>query len=163
MHAGGFGGSGGTLSFAYGWLRGSAPIAGAGAGAGRYTLTAEDVGESVACRVTALRVRGAIVTPSTPPSTSTATGAVENFDVGPAGPAGSTGPTGTAGPLGPTGPVGPKGDRGAAAPLPSVSCKLVKTRVRGNTRTTVKCTVREGLDASSMTFVARPGGSRSRG
>lgn len=138
-----FSGAGGTLAYTYAWLRGATPIA--GADANHYTLTADDVGATIACRVIATRVRGAIRTPSTP-STSAATGVVADFDTGPPGPPGGPGPAG------PAGPAGPKGDTGPAAPLPKVSCKLVKKKVgkKKTPKLTVKCTVKAGKAAKRV-------------
>lgn len=89
---------------------------------------------------------------------------------GPQGPAGPAGPQGEAGPkgdtgapgangsngaTGPQGPAGPKGDTGPAgknAPLPRVSCKLVRKKRQ---ITGVSCTVKAGKSASRV--VAKSG------
>jgi hypothetical protein len=107
-----YGGSG-TLVTSYAWLRGATPIA--GADSNHLTLSSDDVGATISCRVSATRVAGPVRAPAAP-QTSAATGAVADFDTGPAGPAGPGGPAGPAGPGGPAGPAGPGGPAGPAGP-----------------------------------------------
>jgi hypothetical protein len=130
----------GDLSYVYAWLRGASVIA--GADAGRLTLSSEDVGQAISCRVTATRTSGAVQAPAAP-STSTPTAAVADFATGATGQTGATGLTGATGATGPTGPVGltgptgglgaqgPKGAtgaRGPAGPVGKITCRLVKKK-----------------------------------
>ena len=90
----------GALAVSYEWLRGATPIA--GADASRLTLSAEDVGAAMSCRVSATRVAGPVRAPAAA-QTSAATAAVADFEVGPAGPGGPAGPAGPGGRDGPGG------------------------------------------------------------
>ncbi|MDO8185344.1 esterase-like activity of phytase family protein [Conexibacter sp. JD483] len=104
---GDFSGSG-TLSTAIAWLRNGSEIA--GAEGTRLTLSAEDVGATIACRVTATRRYGAVRAVSAP-ADSAATAAVADFDRGADG---QRGDTGAQGPRGDNGAQGPRGDTGSA-------------------------------------------------
>jgi hypothetical protein len=153
----------GTVATTYEWLRGAVVID--GADANRYTLSTEDVGATIACRVTSVRVSGA-VRAAAAPRTSAATAAVADFEAGAAGAAGAkgdqgdtgaAGPKGDAGvtgPAGPAGPAGPKGDTGATgatgpkgadgvARLPRVTCKV-------KSKTTITCTVKPPASANKL-------------
>jgi hypothetical protein len=110
----------GALELAYEWLRGGVPIM--GASGDTLTLSTEDVGWPIACRVTATRVAGAVRATSLP-ARSADVGPVANFDTGPQG------------------PPGPAGPRGPAGPLPRVSCKLVTKKVRGRRKQEIVCRV----------------------
>ena len=137
-----YGGTG-TLEVTYAWLRNGTPIA--GANGTQLTLSGEDVGATMACRVVGTRVVGP-VRAAADPQTSAATATVTNFDTGPVGPAGPTGPAGPDGPAGPTGPAGPAGPAGATGPqgpagaLGSVVCRLKRD---GGRITGVVCKVRD--------------------
>lgn len=75
---------------------------------------------------------------------------------GPKGDTGAPGANGANGATGPQGPAGPKGDTGAAgknAPLPRVTCKLVRKKRQ---ITGVSCTVKAGKSAARV--VASSGG-----
>lgn len=117
-----------TPRTAYQWSRANADGSDekdiTGASAATYTLTAEDVGKKVLCRVTGTDGGGSstkkstltsgpfaggavVVAKSAPPSTGT----TQAGATGPAGSAGSSSGSGTNGPAGPAGPAGP----GAAA------------------------------------------------
>lgn len=153
----------GTLRFGYAWLRGGTEIA--GADDDRHTLSSEDVGATIACRVVGTRVSGPVVATSAA-ATSAPTAAVADFDAGAPGPAGPSGPAGPAGPKGDPGargaagpngargfggPRGAKGDRGPAGPTPKVTCSLVK---RKRAITGVRCAVKA---SRASTIVARSG------
>lgn len=130
----------GLLQLAYEWLRAGAPIA--GADGPRYTLSSEDVAQTIACRVVATRVAGAVRAAALP-STSSPRGPVADFEKGAKGDPGAGGATGSAGPPGSTGaagPIGPAGPRGPAGPLGKISCSLVR---EGKSRkvTGVRCKV----------------------
>ncbi|MFT4035426.1 MAG: esterase-like activity of phytase family protein [Patulibacter sp.] len=141
----------GTVSNAYTWLRGTTEIA--GADTSRLTLSAEEIGSPITCRVTATHTAGAVVA-AAPAQESAATVAVAGVDAGPAGPAGESGATGAKGENGPTGAKGETGATGAKGAdgivrLPKVSCKL-KRRV-------IRCTVK-APDAASRVVVKSAAG-----
>ncbi len=150
-----YGGTG-ALAVSYQWLRGATLIA--GADTSRLTLSSEDVGAAIACRVAATRVAGPVRAPAAA-QTSAATAAVAGFETSPAGPQGAPGikgDSGATGAIGPTaasgsrGPAGATGPRGKSAPLPKVTCTL---RKRGGRVTGVRCTVKAG--ATTRRVVAR--------
>ena len=138
----------GTVSHAFTWLRGATVLA--GADSPRLTLSAEDVGATITCRVASTRTFGA-VRAAAAPRTSPATAAVADFDAGAAGAKGDTGNTGpkgdagAPGPKGDLGPAGPTGQRGAdgIAKLPRVTCKLKGKK-------TIACTVKAPAGATSV-------------
>ena len=166
---------------AYTWLRAGSVVA--GATDARYTLSEEDVGGAMACRVLATRVTGAVRAPSLP-GTSTPTAQVGGFPQptpGPPGPPGGQGPIGQQGPVGTPGsngtpgpqgapgaggaqgPAGAQGIQGArgvsgpAGPLPSVRCRLT-FRGTGAKRTIggISCTV--SAPATAARVAARVAG-----
>ncbi len=158
----------GAVGHAYAWLRGGAPIA--GADGSRYTLSTEDVGAAVSCRVTSTRGYGAVVAAAAPRTTAP-TAVVADFDAGSTGAGGAKGDTGAAGPKGeagssgPAGATGPKGDAGATGPvgpagkdgvakLPRVTCKLKGSK-------TITCTVKPPAGATSVK-VSRGGKTLAR-
>ena len=113
----------GALELDFQWLR--AGIAVPGADDARYELGPDDVGASVACRVQAVRVAGAVRAPADA-LTSAPAGPVAAADPGPPGPPGPAGTPGAAGlpgapgspgangPAGPQGAPGARGDQGPA-------------------------------------------------
>ena len=99
-----------AVQYSYAWLRQGAAIR--DADGPRYTLTDDDVGTSVACRVVATRVTGAVRAPSLA-ATSTPRGPVAAFA---SGVPGAQGPPGTPGPAGPQGAPGTPGSNGGEGP-----------------------------------------------
>lgn len=138
----------GTVSHRYEWLRGATVIA--GADSARLVLSAEDVGQTITCRVSSARWFGA-VSATAAARTSTATVAVADFDAGAAGTKGDVGAKGDTGAAGPTGPAGAAGPAGATGPkgadgiakLPRVTCKLKGKK-------TITCTVKAPAGATSV-------------
>ncbi len=172
----------GTLETGYEWLGGGVVLA--GADGPLYVPTSEDVGTSVACRVTRTRVAGPVRASSEAvASAPVAIGAAPTGDTGPAGPPGTPGaagpqglpgtpgqnggfgPQGAAGPEGGQGPAGPQGGQGAPGPkgatgppgpLPRVSCRLSYTG-KGTRRAVsgVRCTL--SVPAAARSVLARSG------
>jgi hypothetical protein len=118
-----------VTSFAYGWRRGGSPIG--GAATSQYTLTPDDVGEAIACAVTATNASGSATVASAPVFV-TSTGPPGS--AGPAGPAGAPGADGAPGQSGPQGLPGPAGPRGEAAPKPFVALGPRKLKARQGAR-----------------------------
>lgn len=158
----------GAVAHRYQWRRAGADID--GATSNRLTLSTEDVGAAITCRVSSTRTFGAVVAPA-PAAESAPTATVANFDAGAPGADGDDGAQGPAGPKGDAGAAGPKGDAGAAGPvgprgdvgpkgadgvarLPRVTCRL-KAR-------TITCSVKPPASASQVVVATAKGRTLAR-
>jgi len=152
-----------TPTFTRRWLRAGQPIA--GATGTTYTLTADDVGRQITCRVTATGTNGstsadsAAIVPVEPAQTGAtgppgAPGAIGY--PGPPGSPGARGPQGPAGTGGPQGPAGPRGKRGPRGRDARVRCRIVNRR-------SVRCTVRRVSGRSGRVRLVRRGRTVARG
>lgn len=162
----------GSVSHTYAWLRGATVVG--GADTSRLTLSTDEVGQAITCRVTSSRAFGAVRAVAAP-RTSAATAAVADFDAGVtgpkgdkgetgntggAGPKGDTGNTGAAGPKGDAGPAGgagPKGDIGPVGPPGAAGpkgadgiAKLPRVNCKLKGKKTIECTVKAPAGATSV-------------
>ena len=118
----------GPTAFAFQWQRDGVDVGGATSPS--YVVSAADLGQTIACRVTASNNVGSRN------STSAAVIPPNNPTTGPQGPAGPAGTAGTGGGTGAQGATGPQGPQGATGPQgppgrdAKVTCKLKGGKVK---------------------------------